>query len=707
MNTKIQKQHLLRKAYVYLRQSSQGQVEKNQESTKRQYALADRAKTLGWCKGQIVTLDSDLGKSGRSTTGRDDFLKLMADVGLGEVGAVLAIEASRFSRSQVDWYKLLDICALTDTLIIDHDGVYNPNDFNDRVLLGFKGTWSHTELHAINLRMQGARLNKAKRGELRFERPTGYVYGSEGKLILDPDECVVETMRLLFKKFRELGSAYQVAHYFHHNKILFPWREWTAHQYSQVEWQPLTQSRVLRILKNPTYTGAYVYGRERKETSLDKGKLITKSVKVEQLNWIKLKKGHHEPYVSWNEFSDNQKRIEANKITSTEDEHMKNPRTGKALLVGLVICGRCGSKMRTKYKGTDGRNPCYECSHSKPIGGSIQCWEVSKRFIDEAVVIKLMSALNKSNLDISLAVLNEIETHKADKENHWHLQIQRAEYEANRAQKQYDNVDPENRLVARSLEQRWNEKLEELERLSSAYEESSSQDVITLSNEQRSRIIELSKDIPKLWESRKTSYKEKKEIISLLIKQICLTPVDIPQKQTKISILWHTGHVDELFVDRPRGGAPGYKPELSIIKIIKEQVDKHVPDKKIAAILNEKGFCYYRNKEFKASSVGRIRYQNSIERPGTDLKIAGKTDPRPDGRYSSRALAEQLQVSTATIRKWQQQGKIDGRQDVPGGPWWFKVSKNDIEDLKRERDKLRFTKRNIINKRQFHGESVL
>src|SRR5215471_16298653 len=271
MTTAIRPQHLQRPSYVYLRQSTPGQVHTHRESTERQYALAERAVELGWDRGQVHILDHDLGKSGTTTEGRTDFHRLMAAVGLGEVGAVFALEASRLSRSQADWHKLLDICALTDTLIVDHDGLYDPNDFNDRVVLGFKGTWSHTELHALRLRLHGAKLHKARKGELRCNPPTGYVYDPSGLLVLDPDESVVAAIRLLFQQFAALGSAYGVMRYFAQHHIPFPRRRWMPGTSGARHWGPLGLSRVIAILHNPTYAGAYVYGRRRNQPVVVEG----------------------------------------------------------------------------------------------------------------------------------------------------------------------------------------------------------------------------------------------------------------------------------------------------------------------------------------------------------------------------------------------------------------------------------------------------
>jgi len=288
MSGKIRKSHLERQAYVYLRQSSPGQVENNQESTRRQYSLADRATQLGWDRSQVHILDEDLGKSGSSTNLRGDFHKLMAGVGLGQVGAGFAIEVSRFSRSQADWHRLVEVCALTDTLVVDHDGVYDPNDFNDRVLLGFKGTWSHTELHGMKVRLQGAKISKAKRGELRCRPPVGYVYDQDGHLVIDPDEGVAFAVKLLFRKFQEYGSAFQVCRYFFDNQIAFPCRDWSVAG-NRLHWGCLEYQRVLSILHNPTYAGAYAYGKSKGKVTISGVEVVRKRARIKSRgDWMVL-----------------------------------------------------------------------------------------------------------------------------------------------------------------------------------------------------------------------------------------------------------------------------------------------------------------------------------------------------------------------------------------------------------------------------------
>jgi DNA invertase Pin-like site-specific DNA recombinase len=435
MNNKISSTHLERRAVVYLRQSTPTQVESHRESTQRQYALAERALTLGWDKSQIEVLDNDLGKSGQTTTGREDFHRLMAAVGLGEVGAVLALEASRFSRSQADWHKLLDICALTDTLVIDHDGIYDPNDFNDRVLLGFKGTWSHTELHGMRLRLQGAKLNKAKKGELRCSPPTGYVYDPSGQLVLDPDEGVVAAIQLAFQQFRALGTAFKVMRYFCINQIPFPRRRWGSGYIGTLYWGPANLSRITAILRNPTYTGTYVYGRRRSFNVIEDGQI--KKVKIQLLpqeEWKVIIHDAHEAYISWSEYLSNCEQLRQNHPNSMSFGCPGTPRVGFALLQGLVICGKCGRRMSPRYHGTGGCRAAYECTQARKQDGSMGvCWSVAGAAIDTAVSAHVLEALTFEQLDISLAVLSELENQAVETDKTWQLRLERARYEADRA----------------------------------------------------------------------------------------------------------------------------------------------------------------------------------------------------------------------------------------------------------------------------------
>ena len=685
MNTKIRKTHLERNAVVYLRQSTPIQVEFNRESTERQYALADRAHGLGWDKSQITVLDADLGKSGQTMTGREDFHQLMAAVGLGEVGGVFALEASRFSRSQADWHKLLDICALTDTLIIDHDGIYDPNDFNDRVILGFKGTWSHTELHGMRLRLQGAKLNKAKKGELRCSPPTGYVYDPEGKLVLDPDEGVVAAIQLAFQQFRALGTAFGVMRYFCVNQIPFPRRRWRPGQIGTLHWGPANLSRITALLHNPTYTGTYVYGRRRSLNVIEDGQI--KKVKIQLLpqeEWKAVIHNAHEAYISWDEYLSNREQLRQNSPNSIRDGSSSRPRVGFALLQGLVICGKCGRRMSPRYHGTGGCRAAYECTQARKQNGSVGvCWSVAGAAIDIAFVAHVLEALTSEQLDISLAVLEELENQASQTDKTWQLRLERARYEADRAFRQYDATEPENRLVARTLERRWNEKLQHLAELEEAYSLAHQVQRLELTEVQRQQILQLANDIPTLWHASTTTNLERKEILGLLVKQVALTPIDAPERSTRIQILWHTGATSELIATRPTN-ADKYRTPTEVIQLIEELAPGRT-DTKIADELNRRGLVNANGRAFTKKGIAWIRWKYGIDKPLSD-PIVAKSGVSPEGYYSTSALAEKLGVGIHTIHYWREKGIIQASQETDKSPWWYIVTPSVLATL---REKIR------------------
>ncbi len=656
MNSIILKTHLERRAVVYLRQSTPHQVESSLESTERQYALADRAQFLGWDVSQIKILDGDLGKSGQTTTGREDFHQLMATVGLGEVGAVLALEASRFSRSQADWHKLLDICALTDTLVIDHDGVYNPNDFNDRVLLGFKGTWSHTELHGMRLRLQGAKLNKAKKGELRCAPPTGYVYDPDGCLVFDSDESVVAVIRLVFQQFRLLGTAFKVMRYFALNQIPFPRRLWRPGEIGTLHWGTVNHSRITAILHNPTYTGTYVYGRRRSLPVIESGQIVrVKTKQLPQEEWKVMIHASHPAYISWEEYLENSEQLRRNHTAGMSDGHSGTPREGSALLQGLVICGKCGRRMSPRYYGTGGQRASYECNQQRKQDGQVGvCWTVAAAAVDAAVEAHVLEAISQENLDISLAVLNELDQQAAELEHQWQLRLERARSESERACRQFDAVEPENRLVARTLERRWNEKLQQLAELEEVYAQAQQVQRLEISEPQRQQILRLAKDLPAVWLSPTTTAQERKEILSLLVKQVAITPVDSPQRSSRIQILWHTGASTELVAMRPTTQDKVRTP-AEVVQTVRELAVGRTDDE-IASELNQRGFKSGLGRAFTESAVAWIRWKFQIEKPGSDPGFARRVGIRSDGSYSTSALADRLGVGIHTIHYWRQQG---------------------------------------------------
>jgi DNA invertase Pin-like site-specific DNA recombinase len=622
MNHKILPTHLQRQAIVYLRQSTPQQVEFNRESTERQYALAQRARDLGWDASQIQVLDGDLGKSGQSTNGRIDFQRLMAAVGLGEVGAVFALEASRLSRSQADWHKLLDICALTDTLVIDHDGIYNPNDFNDRVILGFKGTWSHTELHGIRLRLQGAKLHKANKGELRCTPPTGYVYDNNRQLVLDPDEGVVAALQLMFEQFQRLGTAFKVMTYFAQQQIPFPRRIWESGSIGTLRWGSLNLGRILAILHNPTYTGTYVYGRRRSQPMIEAGQVTR--VKMQQLprdQWRVMIHNAHPAYISWEQFLDNESQLQRNNVALSPEGRQGTAREGVALLQGLIICGKCGRRMSPHYHGNGGKRVTYQCDQRRQRDGdSGICWSAAGAAIETAVTEHVLEAVTPSQLNLSLEVLGELEQTTQQQHRQWQLRLERARYEAERAERQFDAVEPENRLVARTLEKRWNEKLQQLAELDHAYTQAQRVQRLELSDVQRQQILQLAADLPTIWQAPTTTAQERKEILGLLVRQIALTPIDKPERCTKIQLLWHTGSTTEITAKRltiqQRLGTPE-----AVVQVVRELAYGRT-DTEIAQALNERGLISATGRSFTASSVSWIRLKFKIPKPESDNRVA-------------------------------------------------------------------------------------
>jgi DNA invertase Pin-like site-specific DNA recombinase len=674
MISKLRPHHLQRQAYVYLRQSTPGQVDSHRESTERQYALADRAVDLGWDRGQVVLLDQDLGKSGTTTQGRDDFHRLMAAVGLGEVGAVFALEASRFSRSQADWHRLLDLCALTDTLVVDHDGVYDPNDFNDRVLLGFKGTWSHTELHALRLRLQGAKLHKAHKGELRCNPPTGYIYDPAGALVLDPDESVVASIHLLFQQFKTLGSAYGVLRFFAHQQLPFPRRLWAPGTNGRLHWGPLSLSRLLAILHNPTYTGTYVYGRRRSQPVVVAGQVVRiRTRQRPQAQWMVVIQDTHPAYLSWENDMENQRQLTRNRTDLSSQDRQGAPRAGAALLPGLLLCGRCGRRLTVRYHGPTGQRAAYQCDRRRFQDGQRGMgWSVPAQPIDAAVETHVLEALTPENLDLAVAVLHQMEADARELDRQWQLQLERARYEAQRAARQFDAVEPENRLVARTLERRWNETLQQVEALEQAYAEARRRQRLEVSPEERQQILRLAADLPAVWQAPTTTQTDRKELLRLLVKQIALTPVEGSPRQTQVQVLWHTHATTELWVPRPSKRERLRTPPAVVDTIATLAAGR--TDDAIAAALNAHGLHSGRGQPFTATAVAWIRYKYQIRKPGSDPRMAARLDARPDGRYSTRALALQLGVTISTVHYWREHGIIPAIQETPGGPWWHTVT---------------------------------
>jgi len=677
MNPKIQFIHTERPAYVYLRQSTMAQVRHNQESTERQYALKDKACELGWTPARVKVLDGDLGVSGAQTAGRNDFKALVADVSMGMVGAVFALEASRLARSCTDWHRLLELCAFSDTLIIDEDGCYNPADFNDQLLLGLKGTMSQAELHFIRARLQGGKLNKARKGELRRPLPVGLVYDDQGQIVLDPDSEVRQAVQFLFDTFRETGSGYAVVHKFAKEGLRFPKRAYGGLWNGKLIWGRLTDNRVLCLLKNPAYAGAYVHGRYQstKEVAAD-GTLRTKSTQMPMASWTVTIREHHEAYISWDEYMENQELLERNR-TNGEEHLLAGPaREGRALLQGLLVCGDCGRRLTVRYKGNGGIYATYDCNWKKRSGLlTSSCMHVRCDLVDKPIVNRILEAVKPQQIEIAVKAFEELERRESAIDNQWRMRIERVEYEAGLAQRRYEEVDPANRLVAATLEKRWNEALLAVEAAKQEHRECQRQDPITATDEQKAALLSLAKDLPRLWKAPTTNDKDRKRILRLLLKDVTVEKLPEP-KQIILHLRWQGGALEDVPVTLlPNRPDQVRYPDALVEKV--RQLASESPDAEIAARLNGDAIPSATGKPFTATMVKWIRYRHRIAPP--QLKQPHE--------LTVNEVAREFSVSPNVVYYWIERKVIAARRVNHGAPYWIALDdekKNELAEWVRD-----------------------
>ncbi len=661
MTTQVTLAQRQKTAYVYVRQSTMGQVRNHQESTERQYALKDKGISLGWPATSMRILDGDLGISGATSSGRDDFKKLVADVSLGEVGAVFALEASRLARSNVDWHRLIEICALTGTLIIDEDGCYNPADFNDGLLLGLKAQMCQAELHFLHARLQGGKLNKAKKGELRFPLPVGLCYDDANAIVLDPDAEVRGAVETLFATFRETGSAYAVAHVFAARGLKFPKRAYGGVWNGQLIWGHLTDRRVLSVLKNPAYAGVYVFGRYRcVKHILANGEVRSRAKAMLRPSWLVEIQNHHPGYISFGEHLHNLEMLEHNR-TNGEDTLLSGPaREGLALLQGLLICGICGRRLTVRYKGNGGIYPVYECNWRKRAGRSRKsCMAVQCGLVDQALSKRVVEVVNSHQIHLALDVLHELEQRDESLQGQWRMRLQRAEYEAQLAQRRYEQVDPANRLVAASLEQRWNEALSRLEETRQELADFQRGHSMTITTEQRAEILALAKDLPRLWNAPATPAKDKKRMLRLLVKDIAVERLTEPRR-VLLHIRWHGGACEDLVVDLPLRIADRLRYPEEIVEQIRRLAAEKA-DAEIADTLNQQGRRSAKGKPFTQSMISWIRYKHRI--PAPRLK-------RPE-ELTVVQVTEKFDVTPNVVYYWIERGVVLARRRNRGSALWI------------------------------------
>jgi len=639
---KVSAGHLQRLAYLYVRQSTLRQVLENTESTKRQYALRERAVALGWPRERVIVIDRDQGLSGADSD-RAGFQQLVAAVGLGEVGVVLGLEVSRLARSSADWHRLLEICALTETLILDEDGLYDPAHFNDRLLLGLKGTMSEAELHVLRARLLGGQRAKASRGELEMKLPVGLVYDAAGRVVLDPDLEVQKAVRTFFAEFRRSGSATGTVRSFREQGLLFPRRLDSGARKGELVWGALRHSRALRVLKNPRYAGAFAYGRSRGR-GLPGGKERRRALPREE--WHTLILGAHPGYLSWEEHEENLARLRENAQAHGAERRKSPPREGPALLQGLAVCGRCGARMSVRYYVRRGELvPEYVCQREAVERGEPLCQRLVGAEIDRAVGALLVATVTPLALEVTLAVQAELRSRADEADELRRQQVERARYEAGLAQRRYLQVDPDNRLVAGSLEADWNAKLRTLAAAEEEHERRREADGRLLDERQQEQILALAGDFPRLWADPQVPQRERKRMVRLLVEDVTL----LRGEEIVAEVRFRGGACRTLHLPLPLSAAELRKVDAAVVAEVDRLLEDH-SDAEIVEILNARGLRPGVAERFSLKILYTLRRAYGLEDRCARL--------RRQGLLTLEEIAELLGAHPSTVKSWALSGRI-------------------------------------------------
>lgn len=640
---KITADHRRRAAYLYVRQSTLHQVMNNTESTRRQYALRERAITLGWPLEAIVTIDEDLGQSGSSMTERKGFQRLVSEVGLGHVGIVMGLEVSRLARNSADWHRLLEICAWSDTLILDEDGLYDPRQFNDRLLLGLKGAMSEAELHVLRARMRGGILNKARRGELRTPLPVGFMYDEDGHVRLDADQQVQHAITALFTTFAQYGSALATVKEFRRQSWKFPRRLHKGPHKGELFWDDLHHSRVLQVLHNPRYAGAFVFGRTRTRQGLD-GKVICTHTARE--DWVSFVPNAHAGYISLEAYEDNQRRLRENAQAQGEERRRSPPREGPALLQGLVICGRCGNRMTIRYHARGEQLvPTYVCQRVGIERGEQCCQHIPGLGVEQAISQLVLETMTPVAVEMALQVQRELHERLEDADKLRAQQVERARYAADLARRRFMKVDPENRLVADCLEAEWNAALHGVAEAQETYDRGRHADRDLITAEQEQRVRSLAEDFGQLWTL--ASMRDRKRMLRLLIEDVTFRR----EAEIVMGVRFRGGAITTVTIPLPLKSYQQRATAVEVIGLIDELLNDFT-DSQIAALLNERGWRSGTGQLFTKTIVERIRSRRHLSSRAERL--------RAKGFLTLEETAKALLVSTRTVKAWEAQGLIRG-----------------------------------------------
>jgi DNA invertase Pin-like site-specific DNA recombinase len=667
---KVQPHHLERSAYLYVRQSSMKQVVENAESAKRQYGLRTRAIALGWRDEQVTVIDTDQGESGASASWREGFQRLVSEVGMGRAGIVMGLEVSRLARNSADWHRLLEICALAETLILDEDGVYDPSDFNDRLVLGLKGTMSEAELHVLKARLRGGILSKARRGEYRCPLPTGFVYDETGDVVLDPDVQVRDTIRYFFDTFARLGSAHQTVKLFRQEALLFPSRGRRSGEPPNL-FQSLTVSTAMRMLHNPRYAGAYAYGRRRYRRT-PTGQKVVANRDVD--DWIACIPNAHPGYISWERYQENLRVLEANG-GGYDVARSSPPREGVALLQGKAVCGRCGRFLRTRYRGGRGKpESWYVCDRGSAAVGEPDCQSIAGGPVDRAVGRLVAELMTPAAVELAITVQEEVEARHEEVAQLRCRAIERARADADLAQRRYMAVDPDNRLVADTLEAEWNEKLRALASACEDRDRQLGEERLVLDATLRSRLVTMATDLRTLWDDPATAPRERKRMLAHVVEDVTL--VKVPEEGvTRIHVRFRGGRTDTLVVENPKSSAEQVKTPPAIVALVDDLLDDYVYED-IAGILNDRGLrpggaarkgCA--DARFTAKRVAYLAHRNHLKSRHDRL--------RERGMLTKTEIADRLGIHPETVERWTKHGLLV-RHSSSGNRWLYEVPDDNL-----------------------------
>lgn len=681
--TKIHSQHLEKLAVVYVRQSSIQQVMENRESTARQYALADYARSLGWPSERVLVIDEDQGQSGATAENRSGFQRLLGEVTMDHVGLVLGLEMSRLARSSKDWHHLLELCAIFGTLLADQDGVYDAGDPNDRLLLGLKGTMSEVELHTMRNRLRRGALNKAQRGELFHGVPFGYVILASGEVAFDPDEQAQHVVRLVFEKFDQIGSIYSLFHWLVRHEINLPIRAQKGRNKGELQWRRPSLGTLCQMLHHPIYAGAYAYGRrphdpKAKYTTSAKHRRRWKP----QEEWLVLIKDRLPAYITWQRYENNLNRLKANR---RGEENAGAPSRGMALLSGVVACGNCGKRLKVAYPSR--HSPHYTCVRHLLEAKEQSCYGLKSAEIDQLVTQQVLLALQPASLELSIKAVEDVEKERDSLHVHWKQKLKRARYNVELAERRYRAVDPENRLVAASLEKQWEEGLRTERQLEDEYDRFVRQSPPQLTTDERARIESLARDIPALWQAEATTNANRKEIIRCLIDRVDVH-VKCDSEHVDATIHWKGGYTSQHGFIRPVATYAQLRDFEALMNRVVELRERGRVANEIAKILNREGFSPPKRRgEFTSPVVYQLlKRRNMIGRERSHDELLGEHE------WWVADLARELQMSAGKLRDWARREWVHARQ-TPIQNYW--VIWADDEELDRLRKLLAQSRRGI------------